>query len=188
MKKIALDLDGVVFDSEDLYRVYLEMYDVNVLKKDSIINNSYAKAQKRYDWSELDFLNFMSLYNKEVVLKSNLMPGVDIALKELSKYYEFIIITARTDEEIKWSKESLNKIGLGDIKIINNNSKKIDTLIKEKCDYIIDDNEDICEEAYKRGIKSIYFRNAASNIILDDGIKIVNNWGEIYKYLMLGCE
>ena len=26
MKKIALDLDGVVFDSENLYRVYTEIY------------------------------------------------------------------------------------------------------------------------------------------------------------------
>ena len=28
MEKIALDLDGVVFDSENLYRVYTEIYDV----------------------------------------------------------------------------------------------------------------------------------------------------------------
>ena len=28
MKTIALDLDGVVFDSENLYRVYTEIYDV----------------------------------------------------------------------------------------------------------------------------------------------------------------
>lgn len=31
-KKLALDLDGVVFDSENLYRVYTEMYDVDVKK------------------------------------------------------------------------------------------------------------------------------------------------------------
>ena len=36
MKKIALDLDGVVFDSENLYRVYTEIYDTDVNKKDTI--------------------------------------------------------------------------------------------------------------------------------------------------------
>ncbi len=37
MQKIALDLDGVIFDSENLYRVYTEMYDVDVMKKDSCV-------------------------------------------------------------------------------------------------------------------------------------------------------
>lgn len=36
MKKIALDLDGVVFDSENLYRVYTEIYDTDNNKKDII--------------------------------------------------------------------------------------------------------------------------------------------------------
>ena len=34
MKTIALDLDGVVFDSENLYRVYTEIYDVEKKGKD----------------------------------------------------------------------------------------------------------------------------------------------------------
>ena len=29
MKKIAIDLDGVVFDSENLFRVYTEIYDAD---------------------------------------------------------------------------------------------------------------------------------------------------------------
>ena len=40
MKKIALDLDGVVFDSENLYRVYAEMYDIDKFKCDNLIDNS----------------------------------------------------------------------------------------------------------------------------------------------------
>ena len=42
-----LDLDGVVFDSENLYRVYTEMYDVDVKKGNNIINNSERTFQKR---------------------------------------------------------------------------------------------------------------------------------------------
>lgn len=33
MKKIALDLDGVVFDSENLYRVYTEFMIQTIIKK-----------------------------------------------------------------------------------------------------------------------------------------------------------
>ena len=40
MKKIALDLDEVVFDSENLYRVYTEIYDAEKNKRNTIIDNS----------------------------------------------------------------------------------------------------------------------------------------------------
>lgn len=55
MKKIALDLDGVVFDSENLYRVYTEIYDTDNNKKDTIIDNSQRIFQKRYNWSQEGF-------------------------------------------------------------------------------------------------------------------------------------
>lgn len=48
----------------------------------------------------------------------------------------------------------------------------------EKVDYIIDD-ENIC-------INSIYFKNNASDRIPENQhLKVVNNWGEIYKYIIL---
>ena len=58
MKKIALDLDGVVFDSENLYRVYTEIYDTDNNKKDTIIDNSQRIFQKRYNWSQEEFQKF----------------------------------------------------------------------------------------------------------------------------------
>ena len=36
MKKIALDLDEVIFDSENLYRVYTEIYDIETNKKENM--------------------------------------------------------------------------------------------------------------------------------------------------------
>ena len=69
MKKIALDLDGVVFDSENLYRVYTEIYDVERNGKDTIVDNTQRIFQKRYNWTEEEFKDF---YNKnaENVLKN----------------------------------------------------------------------------------------------------------------------
>ena len=41
--------------------------------------------------------------------------------------------------------------------------------------------------ASMKGITGIYFNNAAAEFVSDnDYFKPVNNWGEIYKYLMLG--
>ena len=58
MKKIALDLDGVVFDSENLYRVYTEIYDVEKIGKDTIVDNTQRIFQKRYAWTEDEFKDF----------------------------------------------------------------------------------------------------------------------------------
>ena len=46
MNKIAIDLDGVVFDSENLYRVYTEIYDTDIIKKESLIDNTQRIFQK----------------------------------------------------------------------------------------------------------------------------------------------
>ena len=47
MKKVALNLDEVVFDSENLYRVYTEIYDVEKNKRNTIIDNSQRIFQKK---------------------------------------------------------------------------------------------------------------------------------------------
>ena len=37
--RIGIDLDGVIFDSEKLYRIYSELYDIQDLKKNSITSH-----------------------------------------------------------------------------------------------------------------------------------------------------
>lgn len=189
MKKIALDLDGVVFDSENLYRVYAEMHDVDKFKFNNLIDNSPRTFQKRYNWNEEEFKLFYNTNAKKVLTTANLMTGVDVVLKKLLANFEIIIITARNDEEVLIAKDKLNELGLCGIKIFNNEHGKIKRLKDEKCDYIIDDDENICRQASANGINSIYFKNPASNLVEDtNNFKVVNNWGEIYKYLVLNDE
>ena len=69
MKAIALDLDGVVFDSENLYRVYTEIYDVEKNGKDNIIDNTQRIFQKRYNWTEEEFMNFFINFLKKKINK-----------------------------------------------------------------------------------------------------------------------
>ncbi len=71
MKKIALDLDGVVFDSENLFRVYSEIYDTDVNKKDTIIDNSQRTFQKRYDWSTEESAKFYNDYAEKIRFSYN---------------------------------------------------------------------------------------------------------------------
>ena len=185
MKKIALDMDGVIFDSEDLYRVYTEIYDVEINKKDTLIDNTKALFQKRYNWTPEQRTDFYSKYAKTVLSTANIMPGFDIVYNKLKDKYNFIILTSRSDEEIDISKNKLDNIIFNDIKIYSGLKNKIEIALKEKVDYIIEDNEDNCINASDNNIKAFYFKNNASNKIEKDNIINVNNWGEIYKYLML---
>ena len=50
--KIGIDLDGVVFDSEKLFRVYAELYDILELHQNGIIDNREVKFQDRYNWTK----------------------------------------------------------------------------------------------------------------------------------------
>ena len=185
MKKIALDLDGVVFDSENLYRVYTEIYDTEKHKKDTVIDNSQRIFQKRYNWAKEEFDDFYQENAETVLSTANIMTGADIVLKKLKDKFELIVVTSRNDFETNIAKEKLAKLGLGDIKIFNNEHHKIDKLKDEKVDYIIDDDDNICINASDNNICALYFKNNASNRIEKDNVINVNNWCEIYKFLIL---
>lgn len=185
MKKIALDLDGVVFDSENLYRVYTEIYDVENNNKDTIIDNTQRIFQKRYSWSEEEFKKFYNENAEKVLRTANIMAGADIVLNKLKEKFELIVVTSRNDFGTDIARERLGQIGLKNIQIFNNEHHKIDRLINENVDYIIDDDSEICINASDNNIYALYFKNNASNKIDKEKVINVNNWGEIYKYLML---
>ena len=50
--KIGIDLDGVVIDSETTFRVYEEIFDMDFLHGNNLIDKSEPKFQSRYDWTE----------------------------------------------------------------------------------------------------------------------------------------
>ena len=185
MKKIALDLDGVVFDTENLYRVYTEIYDVEHFKSDNIIDNTSRMFQNRYSWNEKDFTDFYNIYSQEILKNAHEMTGFSVVLKKLINHFEFVVITARKDNELKFASDFFKSLNIN-IDIYNNCSK-IDKCLELNVDYIIDDEPSTCTEASKKGIVGIYLKNNASNYLKEnDYLKNVHNWGEIYKYLMLG--
>lgn len=185
MPKVALDLDGVVFDSENLYRVYTEIYDVEKNKKDTLIDNTQRTFQKRYNWSKEEVKKFYSENAEKVLKTANFMTGVEIVLNKLKNYFEFIIVTSRNDIETQIALEKLKTIGFTDVKIFNNEHDKIDRLFQEQVDYVIDDDAEICKNAATHNITALYFKNNASTKIEQERVININNWGEIYKYLML---
>ena len=187
--KIGIDLDGVVFDSEKEYRVYSELYDIIDLKKNSKINNKELKFQKRFKWTQEEIQGFIEKYHKQIVVKSNYMPGAKEVLKLLkAEGHILVLITARggiNKDMIKITKERLKNEGM-DIfdKSYWATENKDEVCVEENIDIMIDDSNDKCESIAKSKIKTIYLKDAPSYDLKENNyIKVLYNWGEIYRYI-----
>lgn len=187
--RIGIDLDGVIFDSEKEYRVYSELYDMLDLKQNSKRDNRELKFQKRFNWTEDQIQGFIKKYHKKIVVESNFMPGAKKVLKLLKEDgHTLVLITARggiNKDMIKITEEILkqNEMDIFD-KYYWATEKKDEVCIKENIDIMIDDSCDKCKSVANSKIKTIYFKDAPSfDIEENEHIKILYNWGEIYRYI-----
>ena len=73
--KIGIDLDGVVMDSESTFRTYDEIFDIDILKGNNLVNREEPKFQERYNWTEEQEKEFISKYFLTISRESNLMSG-----------------------------------------------------------------------------------------------------------------
>ena len=185
--KIGIDLDGVVFDSEQLYRVYEEIYATDELKNNKIINREEPKYQTRYNWNKEQREGYNKKYIRRVCHESNFMPGfkeVYNKLKELG--YKMIVITARGmffEEMIDDTMKILKDNNIEYDNYYFNIQDKTDICLKENIDIMIDDDYHVIEKLINNNIKTLYFRDAGLKK-LDESAYLheVNNWGDIYRY------
>ena len=186
--KIGIDLDGVVIDSETTFRTYEEIFDMDVLKGNNLINREEPKFQARYNWNEEQEKEFIEKYFLKVARESNLMSGF-IGVYNLlkSQGHEFVVITARgglveelKDEAIRLLDENNIKFDKYYWKI----SDKLEICKKENVDIMIDDDWRIIKNLSDNSIKTLYFRDTnLMKLEENEYIKEVNNWGDIYRYI-----
>ena len=186
--RIGIDLDGVVFDSETTFRTYEEIFDINYLNGNNLVNREQSKHQQRYNWTKEQEKEFVNKFYLKVSSESGLMSGFK-AVYELLRQNpenEFVVITAR-GHDIKAMKDDAERI-------LNENNIKFDTYFwairnkleickQEKTDLMIDDDWRIIEILAENQIKTLYFRDANLKILPKNKyITEVNNWGDIYRY------
>lgn len=191
--KIGVDLDGVIFDSEKLYRVCAELYEVQELRKNTIINPKELTFQKRYKWTEEETKEFINKYHMYIVNNSNFMPGAKTVLKLLKEEgNKLYIITARgavEPEYIEITKQILRK---NDLEIFDKCywgiTDKAKVCKEENIDLMIDDYIVNCEKVSEANIKTIYLKDAPSYEMEEtQHLKVLYNWGEIYRYIKETC-
>lgn len=192
--KIGVDLDGVTFDTEKLYRVCTELYDVLDLKKNSIKDNSNIMFQQRYNWTEAETKGFIDKYHEYIVRNANFMPGAKEVLRLLKEEgHQLILITSRgahreNNNEEKYIKITEEIFKENNFEIFDKCywgiTDKTEICKQENIDLMIDDYNENCLKIANEGIKVIYLKDAPSYEIRDiENIKTLYNWGEIYRYI-----
>ena len=186
--KIGIDLDGVVFDSETTFRTYEEIFDVDILKGNNLVDRREPKFQARYNWTDEQEKEFIQKYFLTVSKESNLMSGFTKVFDLLKKQgHEFVVITARgghvkemKDDAIRLLKE--NNIEFD--KYYWQIDDKLEICKKENVDIMIDDDWKIIKRLAENGVKTLYFRDVnLMKLEENEYIKEVNNWGDIYRYM-----
>ena len=186
--KIGIDLDGVVIDSEATFRTYEEIFDIDILKANNLINIEEPKFQNRYNWTKEQEEEFIKRYFMKVSNESELMSGFKAVYKLLKKQgHELIAITAR-GEFIKEMKDDAVRL-LEKNNIIFNKyfwkiNDKLEICKKENVDIMIDDDWRIINKLSENKIKTLYFRDVnIKKLEENEYIKEVNNWGQVYRYI-----
>lgn len=185
--KIGIDLDGVVIDSEKLFRIYEEIFAIEELKNNKIIDRSEPKFQGRYNWSKEEQNKFINKYFMEVARTNTIMTGFLPVYKRLKEEgHEFVVITARGGFIQKMKDEAIRILNENNIefdKYYYKQDDKLDVCIKENIDIMIDDDYKVIERLSNNGIKTLYFRDTnLKKLEENDNVYEVNNWGDIYRY------
>lgn len=188
--KIGIDLDGVVYDTEKNFRIYSELYDLLELKQNGKINGREIRFQDRFNWKEEQAEAFMEKYCDSILRESNYMPGAKHILKMLKEEgHELIVITARgtfnKNKMIHLTEERLkeDKMDIFDKYYFGAEDKAV-ACKKENIDIMIDDSNINCKNTSDNKINTIYLKDAPSyDMDENDYLKVLYNWGEIYRYL-----
>ena len=190
--RIGLDLDGVVIDSERVFRTYNEIFEIEK-NMDKLIDKSEAKFQRRFDWTLEEQLEYTDKYFIKSVENSNLMAGFKIVYDLLKKEdVELIVITSRgiapKGNFIQEMEDNAKKL-LADNNIIFDKyywkqKDKLEACQKENIDLMIDDDYRIVSKLAENGIKCLYFREAGIKKVENNkNVTEVHNWGEIYRII-----
>ena len=184
--KIGIDLDGVVFDSETTFRTYEEIFDIDILKGNNLINMEEPKYQQRYNWTIEQENDFTRRFYMKVSKDSTLMAGFKAVFPLLKGLgHKFVVITARG--------RSVEEMKDDAIRLLNENNitfdkyywkihDKLEICKTENIELMIDDDWRIIQNLALNKVKTLYFRDTnIKKLEENEYITEVNNWGEIYR-------
>lgn len=186
MKKIALDIDGVLLDSINRFC--------------EIFNLKYDSAYKEEDITDWEFFNDWNITEKEFyeifyeIYQDTNLSLIDVDapkyLRVLNKKYDIDIVTASSAQSSVFLLKNLNVVGIKkDIhykNLINVSPKPYDIKLQYDYDIYIDDNPNLVKSIKFLGQKILLLFDQPWNRITHSNTNIfrVNSWREIFKKLI----
>lgn len=183
---IAVDLDGVLFDTESWFMTYARIHNFEV-PGGEVTNKDNCWVQDRYNWPEEEIKKYIEKYGFQIESKAPIMPFAKEVLNAISKKHKVFSISARglwhVSEE-KITKKRLRREKIQFEKIEFGSHSKIEACKKNKIDIMIDDYPKNVIELAENGIKCFYFRDLARQQINHENVIEVRNWGDVAAELV----
>ncbi len=184
---IGIDIDGVIFDSENYLKTYAHVYAMEQGNFTEFEKDTFS-IQERHGFGEDDFRSFMNAYGNECERIVPFMPFAKEAMNKLKEMgHRLIIISARGwlgDEEINCSLGRFEESQIPYDKIYFRQFDKVETCKAEKIDYMIDDNPNHIKALNEAGIKTLHFKDVYGEFVENELNTIVFNWADIYRFFL----
>lgn len=183
---IAIDLDGVVFDTEDYFRTYSQLYDFNLVKN-GLIDSQEMDVHKRYGWDNSVADDFYSKYTEFVLNVAPIKPGAKYVIEELKKQgHKLVCVTLRgyyRQCEIDITEKRLKDANIIFDKIYYKEYNKVETCKLENVDFVIEDSAKNIQSLIKEKIRCLHFKAAGLKSVKSEYVTEVQNWAQILEII-----
>ena len=182
---IGIDLDGVVYQTEKVWRDYAEKY--NKLIGGKLIDDSEARVDARYDWTKEQYDNFVQNLSIEILAKAPIYPKTKEVISKLRTNNKVIFITRRGfgdlggKEEIDNTLKRLKVDGVEYDKIVFKQDSKVKACKENNIDIMIDDYYKVIDELMDNGVKCLCFRDKR-NKTGKHKVPEVYSWEEVLEF------
>ncbi len=180
---IGIDLDGVVYNSENWFMAFGEVYDIQS-NGNGIVDKSTNNFQKRYGLTDEKALEIRLKYLPIQMKESPLMPYAKEVLSLLKQNNNLFIITSRgslSKDHIQITQQRLNEDMIDVDEVIFSQDSKVSICKQKSIDVMIDDSYNVVKELANSGIKCLQFKADNTLSYEHENVKTVYNWGEVFR-------
>ena len=183
---IGIDLDGVLFDSEAMFRSYSQIFDI-LNYGGGMINSEELKVQNRYGWVKELTEKFINETAIEYHQTASVMPFAKQVINAIKKHNKVFVITSRGlvhKKEVETTEKRLLAENFEFDNIIYSVENKLDACRELDIDIMIDDLYEHVDLLSENGIKCFYYRDMVLKFFNKENVVEVRNWGDIAAELL----
>ena len=180
---LGIDLDGVVYNSEEWFKAFGEVYDM-AKGGNGPIDKTTSDIQDRFGLADDEARALRLKYLPVQIMTSPLMPYAKEALKRLEKDHNIYFISLRGvihPSHEKYSDRRLKKDKIRSKGNFYHQRDKLSVCQDLKIDLMVDDSYSVVKNLAENGIKCLYFKAIESPSLRHKNVKTVTNWGEVLR-------